>query len=377
MSAVPVTHAGEGPRRVVYDLRYATDHFTGTGTHAVELFRALLATRRDDVLVALWRRGERSSRFALDEFRGAPGVEWHEVEAPSLGVSSPWRTGAELRRLRADLYLSPYFLRPVDPRMPVVLTLHDAMHLVPEVGAPFAVRAKFALALHWAAGADAILTSSRFSLGEVPRLTRIPSSRLHLVPLGVPSATAAPVRPARGLPERPFALAVGGNRPHKNLALLARVWRDLGEAAPLDLVVAGAPDARHPGLAALGGTARTHALGAVSPGELEWLYAHATCLVFPTLYEGYGLPLVEAAARGLPVLCSDIPALRETGEGCAWFLPAHDERAWREAVVALAADAERRARMSADGRARAARLTYHACALRVRGVLQQVHGGAR
>ncbi len=362
--------------RILYDLRYASDHFAGIGTHAHELLRALLASAVDERYQVLWRRGDTATRFSIEEFANHPAVDWIETTAPPLGASVPWTTGACVRSSGADVYLSPFYLRPWRPGIPVVLTLHDAMHLAPEVGASLSLRLKFQLALMWAAGADAVITSSRFSRDEIVRRTGIPGFRLHVVPLGTPERTVDPHRPA-GVPERPFALVVGGNRPHKNLRLLARVWQSFGDSAPLDLVVAGAVDPRYPDLPALGGTPRTHGLGAVSAAELEWLYANATLLLFPTLYEGFGLPVMEAASRGLSVLCSDIPALRESGEGFAEFLPARDERAWRERIDSFCAAPEARVRGIAAGRAAAAQLRYSLTATGVRQVLREVVERAR
>src|SRR5439155_24373922 len=80
--------------------------------------------------------------------------------------------------------------------------------------------------------------------------------------------------------------------------------------------------------------------------------------VFPSAYEGFGFPLVEAFAHGLPAIASDIPALRELDNGAARFVPAHDVEAWARAVAELAADEEGRRRMRARGLERAAEVSY-------------------
>ncbi len=362
--------------RILYDLRYASPHFTGIGTHAWQLLRALLATREPgETWVLAWNPRETATRFDPAELRVTPGVEWRETDAPALGAFAPAATGALVRGASADAYLSPFYLRPFGAGAPSVLTLHDAMHLAPEVAAPARVRELFRLALAFTARAEAVVTSSEFSRREILRRTFVPAERLHVAPLGTPVPAGAPATRPRGVPDEPFALVVGGNRPHKNLALLARVWRDAGPAAPITLVSAGAVDERFPGLEALGAGLRAVSLGAVDEGELLWLYAHATMLLFPTRYEGFGLPLLEAAAMGVPVLCSDLPVLRESGEGIAWFLPPDDPSAWRAAIAVLAADPDARARLAAAGRAVAA-YSYADCAGRVRGIVQRVVGAA-
>ncbi|MFN8587549.1 MAG: glycosyltransferase family 1 protein [Candidatus Eisenbacteria bacterium] len=359
--------------RILYDLRYASPHFTGIGTHAWQLLRALLETREPaETWVLAWNPRERATRFDPELLRLAPGVEWLETDAPPLGLRAPLATGALVRDACVDAYLSPFYLRPLGAGVPSVLTLHDAMHLAPEVGAPARVRELFRLALAFTARAEAVVTSSEFSRTEIMRRTFLPAERLSVAPLGTPEREAGEASRPAGVPEAPFALVVGGNRPHKNLRLLARVWRESGAGAPLVLVSAGAVDGRFPGLEELGAGPRAVSLGGVAEAELRWLYAHATLLLFPTRYEGFGLPLLEAAAAGVPVLCSDLPVLRESGEDFARFLPLEDAAAWREAVVGLAADADARAHMSAAGRAAAAARTYAACADRVRAVVTRV-----
>jgi glycosyltransferase involved in cell wall biosynthesis len=141
------------------------------------------------------------------------------------------------------------------------------------------------------------------------------------------------------------------------------------------LVAAGAPDPRFPSLEQLAreaGTRGVHALGAVSPGTLAWGYANATLLVFPSRYEGFGFPLLEAASYGTPVVASDIPALRELGEGVARFVAPGDAAAWASAIRDVAADPARRASMRAAGLALAARHDYAVVAQRTLEILAAV-----
>jgi alpha-1,3-rhamnosyl/mannosyltransferase len=286
---------------VVYDLRYATDHFPGIGTHAHALLEALLRLPSDDRYRVLWRAGDRATRFDPAAFAAHPRVDWTAVDAASLGWRAPLATGAWLRRLGGDLYFSPFYLRPVRARMPVVLTLADAMHLAPESGSSTGLRLMFALALRHARAANAAITPSEFSRTELVRRAGFAAERLHVIAQGVPPRSQAPAERPGGAPDRPFALVVGANRPHKDLKLLASAWHILGEARPLDLVAAGALDPRFPSLAGLSHELRTegtHTLGAVTPGQLEWLYANATLKV-TMLYQPLTRP-VQATASSLP-----------------------------------------------------------------------------
>ena len=360
--------------RVVYDLRYASDHFPGIGTYAYALCRSLVELPTADEFRVLWNPAQAATRFGRSDFRDQPRVDWVETAASPLGWRAPFATGALLRRLGGDVFLSPFYLRPVGAPMPVVLTLHDALHLAPESRSPAWLRLRFMLALRHARGAAALLTVSEFARADLARRAGIPAERMHVVPNSVPPRFAgAPARPA-GVPERPFALVVGANRPHKDLRTLARAWRRMGEERPLELVAAGPIDRRFPTLARLGGGPGIHDLGDVSAAELEWLYANATLLVFASRYEGFGLPILEAASRGLPVIASDIPALRETAGDAARFVAPGDDEGWAAAVRELAADPEARARLRAAGRARAALFEPAGIAARARAVLAGVVG---
>jgi len=365
---------GAGPTRVniVYDLRYATDHFPGIGTHAHALLHALVSAPGDDRFRVLWGERDRTTRFDPAAFARRERVDWVTVREPSLGALAPLGTGSVLRRVGGDVYLSPFYLRPVGARIPVVLTLPDVVHLAPESRSSWKLRMLFGLALRHARGASAVITPSEFSRGELIRRAGFPADRLHVVPQGVPPRSQAPAERPAGAPQKPFALVVGVNRPHKNLDLLFHAWRLLGDARPLELVAVGPVDPRFPSvdqLAREAGVSGTHTLGLVPPAQLDWLYANATLLLFPSRYEGFGFPLLEAAAHGTPVIASDIPALRELGDGVVRFVDAADAPAWAGAIRELAADAAERARMRELGQALAARHDYAEVARRTLEIL--------
>ena len=198
--------------------------------------------------------------------------------------------------------------------------------------------------------------------------------QVRVVPLGVPATrgTPEPRRPAT-LPRDPFALVVGINKPHKNLVTLAQAWGSFGDHAPLRLVSCGPEDPRNPRLGPLAekfGARDVTVLGRVDEDELEWLYRHATALLFPTLYEGFGFPLLEAFTHGVAAIASDIPTLREVGEGAAMFVDPKDPAAWAEAVRQVARDPELRARLQDAGPARARQFRYERTAREMLEVLR-------
>jgi len=343
---------------LAYDLRYATDHFPGIGTHARSLATALLERENLGSVTLLWDPRALNTRFDLEPLRRHPRARWVDVDIPAMGPATARETGRLLSSLGVDVFLSPFWLKPEGTTVPCVLTLHDVIPLALPRLMSWTRRVAYRWAMRRAATAAAVLTSSRFSRDEILRLTAIPDARLHVLPLGVMRPEVPPVRPA-GAPDGPFALTVGTHRPHKGLDTLVAVWREFEGRAPLTWVVAGA-DSPGPGSFAelARGVPGVQALGQVPPEALEWLYRNATLVLMPSRYEGFGLPMLEAAMRGAAIVASDLPPLREIGEGVARFVPPEDAPEWARAIRELCADEDARRGMGAAGPVRAAEYDY-------------------
>ncbi len=368
-SAAPVL------RTVAYDLRFAADHFPGIGTHAFCLIEELLRLPGDTRYIVLWNPGLRQTRFDFTPIREHPRVTWVEKRWAPVAPHLMPRLGSWLREVGPDLYFSPFYLLPVGAPCPCVLTLHDVWPLRLPGGLPFLRRMSYQVMIAWAARARLVVTSSEFSKREIAELSAVSESQVRVVPLGVPPERAAiePRRPA-SLPRDPFALVVGVNKPHKNLPMLARAWALLGDKPPLQLVSAGPIDPRHARfdtLAREAGARQVTVLGRVEEDELAWLYSHATVVLFPTRYEGFGFPLVEAFRHGAATIASDIPTLRETGDGAAHFCDPDSPQAWADAIERVARDPEWRARLQDAGLERARHFTYERCARETLAVMHE------
>jgi alpha-1,3-rhamnosyl/mannosyltransferase len=193
----------------------------------------------------------------------------------------------------------------------------------------------------------------------------VPAERVTAIPLAAdpafhpqPPAAIAALRQRHGLPAR-FTLYLGSNKPHKNLERLLAAWTALPESELL--VVAGVWDERYPRprqlVAEHGLEHAVRFLGRVAEAELPALYSAATLFVFPSLYEGFGLPVVEALACGTPVACSDRSSLPEAaGEAARYFDP-EDAGAIALAVSRLLADERQRAALAAQAVEQAARFS--------------------
>ena len=262
-----------------------------------------------------------------------------------------WEQAALPLAARASrLLLSPGNLAPLAGRRNVVY-IHDAAPLREPAwfGRVYGAWHRFALR-RIGAGARLVLVPSRFVADELHRLLGVEPERIRVIPPGVDKrfVPAAGARPP-GL-ERPYVLALGTDSARKNLALLDRAAPALAEQG-LEVVVAGSD---RPYLRSEPGSARR--LGYVPEGELPALYGHAAVLAMPSLYEGFGLPCVEAMACGTPVVASDAAALPEACGGAALLADPADPGAFAEAL--LAAAGPERERLRAAGLERARTLTW-------------------
>ena len=258
------------------------------------------------------------------------------------------------RRLEAvDLVHYPFTV-PV-PRVargtPTVVTLHDMQHRdLPTLFSP-AERAYRRIAYERAAArADAVITVSDFCKAAIVDATGVDPARVHVVPLGV-----RPTTPLSEAAPEPMLLYPARGWPHKNHRVLFEAFGILRRTRPgLRLVLTGS----QPG--EIGPVpAGVQDLGRIDRVELDRLYARAAALVFPSLYEGFGLPVLEAMAAGCPVAASDLPPLREIAQESAVYFNPRDPQDMARAVDQALRD---RAQLVVSGRARSADFTWERCA---------------
>jgi len=254
-----------------------------------------------------------------------------------------------------------------------VTTIHDLNYkMVPDTH--FGLRALGMRALVPAAArrSHRIIVDAASTRDDLARHLRVDPTKVDVVPLaaGIPvpeiATSASDLREALKLDSRPVVLSPSAKRPHKNLE---RLIRALG-AIPVDrrpmLVVPGYPTPYEQILRDLavemGVFDDVRLPGWLRPEDMEGLYALATCVVFPSLYEGFGLPVLEAMARGVPVACSDRASLPEVTGTAALLFDPEDERAIRDSLERLLSDPDLRADLATQGCARARRFSWEATA---------------
>ena len=187
------------PFTILYDLRYAADHFPGIGTHCFCLLEALLELPGEERYQVLWNPALTQTRFDLEPIRTHPRVEWIERAIPPVHPLGVVQLGALLRQRRPDVYLSPFYFLPTFAPCPSVLTLHDVWPLRLPGGLPFLRRMLYQLVLARASRASRIITSSAFSKREIHEFLTLPDDKVRVVPLGVPPTRrrVEPRRPSR------------------------------------------------------------------------------------------------------------------------------------------------------------------------------------
>jgi alpha-1,3-rhamnosyl/mannosyltransferase len=239
-----------------------------------------------------------------------------------------------------------------------VVTVHDVGFLrLPGVRPPemtTAVERAFMAALR---RADAIVADSAFTAREAAEATGIDAARFRVVHCALPPAAPATPHDAG----EPYLLALGTAEPRKNLAVLIEAWGILaGRGKPPLLLICGSCDTPEgerlrATVARLGLAGRVRFLGFSPQAQVRSLLAGASGLLFPSRYEGFGYPLLEAFREGCPVAAADAGSLPEIGGPAVLLLPPDDPAAWADTASALvAADAATRGRLVAAGRTRLA-----------------------
>ncbi len=351
----------------ILDARTATNHFPGIGRYVRNLAPALAAQLTpEERLSILWNPADLTAWNPSD----LTGAQIDAVPAPisPFSLRQQWtlpgllrqvarQTGVRTSRWKAhSLYHSTYYLMPYWPGMTTVLTIYDLIAMLHPEAVSLQARLLFrlttALALRTARHVIAISQATRQDL-----LTHfgVAAEQVSAIPLAAdprfqpqPPDEIQRRRVKYDLPEE-YLLYLGINKPHKNLPTLIHAYARLAgamESSLPPLVIAGAWDERYPQVKQqvqkLGLENTVRFLGLVDDADLPALYSGCALFVFPSLYEGFGLPVLEAMACGAPVLCGNRSSLPEVAGSAALLVDPANVDAMASAIQKALDESTRR-----------------------------------
>ncbi len=359
-------------------LFYLPGEVGGSETYLRETLRAL-ARRPDRPDLVLFTNAE-NDRVLRAEFPAADAVPSGIAATNRFAriLAEQFQLPQLVRRARPDVLWSPGYTAPARAACPQVVSVLDMQYKrFPQDVSWLAARAMDVLYPLAARRAAAVVAISEFAKAEAVRFLGVPPEKVTTTLLAAdPAFGAADGPPPAETAGAPYLLCVAHTYPHKNVGLLVRAFSRIAGEIPHRLVLVGKPRFGEPEVAA---ALRAAPAGRVVrfPGlpwpELIALYRHADWFVFPSLYEGFGLPVLEAMRAGAPVLTTREASIPEIGGECVRYADGRDEAAFaaalRAAAVLPAAD---RARQSEAARRRAEGFTWDASAEKLWYVLQRV-----
>ena len=336
--------------KLAFDARYVQDHFPGIGRYAYNLLAALVALPDGPHLTLFYNPALPNQHYDLPGLaeRYPDRVKLVNTKARPFSPGEQWQLFRPAQKGKFGLWHAPYYIRPYVLPVPVVLTAYDVTGArLPELLPSRKARLAFAVTTRLAFRTSRrIIAISQAAASDIEKFYKVKPEKIRVVPLGVSedfcpltSPEQARARAELNLPKR-YLLYVGINKPHKNLERLLEAFKRYRERTHDDikLILAGKEDPRY--TAPLRQTAERLNLtphlefrGEVSEADLPKLYACASLFVFPSLQEGFGLPVLEAMACGTAVACADNSALPEVAGEAAVLFPATDVNSITEAIA--------------------------------------------
>jgi len=360
--------------RVLLDCRMA--YWSGVGRYTVGLTRAL-AAREDLEIVIVVGRVNLNSPAAAEPILPpelARRVTAYVVSGHPFSPAGAFDFGRIIRKAAPDVTHCLHFPTPIPAQRPLAVTMHDLSPLlVPGLMPSFVKRAVYRA---WNARAvrvaSRIIVDTAFTVGEIERVFPSAIGRVIPVALAVDDFSAGQPEPLEApladIVRQPYVLSMGSTRPHKNLPTLLAAFTRLAPMHPdLRLLLVGDDDsgyltAQLPAETPAAIRERVSFTGRVSDGQLRTLYAGAAVFAYPSFYEGFGLPPLEAMALGAPVVTVEAASLPEVVGKAALLVPPGDPVALAAAIERVLTEPTLRDRLIAAGRARAAEFTWAATA---------------
>ena len=366
--------------RIAIDARKLHDF--GIGTYIRNLLKYLAVLDRETEFILLCRPQDVKAIESLGaNFQAVP-----ESSKP-YSVSEQFAVPARLLTQNVSLFHAPHYVLPPLVPCKAVVTIHDCIHLMFPEYLPNRLAYAYARATLWTATrrAERIFTVSETSKADILRFCDVPADRIVVIHNAIDERFATPpsddsvqrVRERYRL-DGPFALYVGNIKPHKNLERLIDAF-DLvrrGGFERLELLIIGDQISKYPRLRRAVDRHKLHKhvrfLGFVPDDTLAALYRLATVFVFPSLYEGFGLPPLEAMASGTPVVTSNRSSLPEVAGDAAVLVDPYSAASIAEGIQQVLSDPQLRQTLAARGLARAREFSWESSIRRIHEVYMDV-----
>lgn len=321
-----------------------------------------------------------ASELTAEDWSKDPRVEVFESSAGIYGVQE--QALALSGALRGtELLWVPHYSVPMLYSGRLAVTIHDVCHLALQESLDGNLKRMYARLLFSSVArkADAIFCVSEFTSSEVQRYLHVPADRIQVTHPGLDARWDPSVSPHREPDGVPYFLFVGNLKPNKNLGVLLTAFSQVTGQIPHRLIIVGKADK----MKTVDGnviyeaeklSGRVHLTGEISDQRLMEYYRGAEALVFPSLYEGFGLPLLEAMSLSCPVLCSNTSALPEIGGDAVMYFNPRDPGDLAEKLVEIARTPELRSQLVQRGLTRLQMFSYEECARQTAEVLNRLLG---
>ncbi|MDA1184114.1 MAG: glycosyltransferase family 1 protein [Acidobacteria bacterium] len=368
--------------RVAIDARKLHDF--GIGTYTRNLLRHLARIDQDNEYILLCHEPDVGIGAHL-----GPNFRTTLVRAENYSVREQFQVPWVLHRERPDVFHAPHYVLPPAVRCKSIVTIHDCIHLMFPQYLPNRAAYLYAKASMWSAArrSHKILTVSEASKRDIIRLLNVPADKIVVVynaideRFGVaPSDDAVERIRERYQLDRPFVLYVGNIKPHKNLVRLVEAFDQLRARGFVDLtlLIIGDEISKLPALRRAVHSHKLHKhvrfLGYLPDETLAILYRLSAAFAFPSLYEGFGLPPLEAMACGAPVVTSNVSSLPEVTGDAAVLVDPYDPASIADGLATVLRDPALGTQMRTRGFARAREFSWERSVARTWEIYKEVAG---